>query len=140
MGQYRFYLSFENSLCKDYVTEKFFKLFSKAYGEGVVIPVTRGGADYDNFFPPGSFVNAAHFKSPKQLALYLKKLSDNVEEYTNMLRVKLRYEKMKDFGVNGFRCELCEFLNKRDPNVLRMYDHGKLVDTNDCHKPTDLVG
>ncbi len=34
---YKFYLSFENSLCRDYVTEKF---FTRA---GNILPVVRGG-------------------------------------------------------------------------------------------------
>ena len=34
---YKFYLAFENSACRDYITEKFFKVFDKG-----VIPVVRG--------------------------------------------------------------------------------------------------
>ena len=34
---YKFYLSFENSLCRGYITEKFFKIM-----EAPIIPVVRG--------------------------------------------------------------------------------------------------
>nr|KAG5701498.1 hypothetical protein BaRGS_000894 [Batillaria attramentaria] len=51
---YRFYLSFENSVCRDYVTEKFYKIFANVNA----IPVVRGGADYKKFFPPGTFIDA----------------------------------------------------------------------------------
>jgi hypothetical protein len=46
---YKFYLSFENTLCMDYITEKFFYVFASNDGP---IPVALGGlstADYQRF-------------------------------------------------------------------------------------------
>lgn len=43
---YKFYLSFENTLCKNYITEKFFYTFASTDGP---IPIALGGlsiADY----------------------------------------------------------------------------------------------
>lgn len=40
-SNYKFYLSFENSVCPDYVTEKFFHAMSR-----YIIPVVYGGANY----------------------------------------------------------------------------------------------
>ena len=40
--KYKFYLSFEDAICKDYATEKFFAL----YGGLNLIPVVLGGANY----------------------------------------------------------------------------------------------
>ena len=44
---YKFYLSFENSVCDDYVTEKFFNILD--YN---VIPVTYSGANFSAIAPP----------------------------------------------------------------------------------------
>ena len=44
---YKFYLSFENSFCTGYVTEKFYKAL-----ELDIIPVVMGGADYKARAPP----------------------------------------------------------------------------------------
>ena len=40
--RHKFYLSFENSVCLDYATEKFYETFK--YG---MIPIVYGGAQYD---------------------------------------------------------------------------------------------
>ncbi|GFR61722.1 alpha-(1,3)-fucosyltransferase C-like [Elysia marginata] len=55
---YKFYLSFENSFCKDYVTEKFFKLFQNID----VIPVVQGGFDYKKNLPSNVFVDSLDFR------------------------------------------------------------------------------
>ncbi len=50
--EYKFYLSFENSVCEDYVTEKFWKVLDYS-----VIPVVLGGANYSKFAPAKSYIN-----------------------------------------------------------------------------------
>ena len=42
---YKFYLSFENANCQDYLTEKFFT----ALRTEVVIPIALGGATQDDY-------------------------------------------------------------------------------------------
>ena len=66
---YKFYLSFENSVCEDYITEKFFRILK--YN---VIPVTYNGVDMDKFAPPHSFINTLDFKGVSNLAKYLNKV------------------------------------------------------------------
>ena len=119
MSQYQFYLSFENTFCKDYITEKFFKIFEPG---NTVIPVARGGADYDSYFEPGSFINAAHFKSAKDLALHLKFLSENVNKYVEVLEKKLKYTANPKINLNSYHCDICKLLNKRDKRVTTKYD------------------
>ena len=54
---FKFYLSFENSICKDYITEKFFNILKYD-----VIPVTFNGVDMDHYTPPHSAINALEFR------------------------------------------------------------------------------
>ncbi|XP_059139277.1 alpha-(1,3)-fucosyltransferase C-like [Physella acuta] len=138
---YKFYLSFENSICKDYITEKLFKLFRPGVH---VIPVVRGGGDYKKFFPKNLFINAADFKNAKSLALYLKNLTGDVDRYSRMLEMKDEYQVMDKPNANhkgglGFvGCRLCQYLNthKVQPKV---YDMKKWWGDDKCTTPNDIV-
>ena len=73
---YKFYLSFENSLCTDYVTEKFYRTLSLD-----LVPVVMAGADYSHFAPPGSYIDTRHFASPAALAQELWRRAEAEEYY-----------------------------------------------------------
>ncbi len=109
LSEYRFYIAAENSLCADYVTEKFYRAL-----EAGAVPIVYGGADYSAYAPINSFINAADFRSPKYLAHYLRLLDLNPNLYARY------FEWKKDWLVDrrpfdGW-CSLCEKLN--DPNQL----------------------
>ena len=63
--QYKFYLAFENIMCKDYLTEK---SITNAIEKNTV-PVIVSGANLSNptIIPPKSFINARNFKTAKEL-------------------------------------------------------------------------
>ncbi|XP_057368457.1 alpha-(1,3)-fucosyltransferase C-like [Daphnia carinata] len=105
---YRFYLAAENSLCPDYVTEKFYRALMND-----IVPVVFGGADYSQYAPPNSYVNIADFQSPKELAEYLMLLAKNDALYNKYFDWKKDYEVIRK-PLNGW-CDLCEKLN--DPTV-----------------------
>jgi hypothetical protein len=78
---YKFYLSIENSNCKDYITEK----LERAFQWGVV-PVVDGAPrmDYETFIPNhDSIIHVDDFESIEDLASYLKHLIKNDSEYYN---------------------------------------------------------
>ncbi|GFO50580.1 glycoprotein 3-alpha-l-fucosyltransferase a [Plakobranchus ocellatus] len=81
---YKFYLSFENSNCRDYITEKFFVNGLKHN----VIPIVMGAApeDYARAAPPHSFIHVDDFESPKHLAEYLNTLDKNDALYNEYFR------------------------------------------------------
>ncbi|KOC68244.1 Alpha-(1,3)-fucosyltransferase C [Habropoda laboriosa] len=74
--RYFFYLSFENSLCVDYATEKLYNALR--YN---VVPIVFGGANYNRFAPPGSYIHVLDYETPKHLAEYLKRLMKNPGAY-----------------------------------------------------------
>ncbi|XP_052098685.1 glycoprotein 3-alpha-L-fucosyltransferase A-like [Mytilus californianus] len=87
-GDYKFYLSFENSLCEDYVTEKAFRLYQEDFE---IIPVYRGAPNVKDILPTGTFISTLDFKSPRELAVYLKYVADNESVYCNYLKAKDKF-------------------------------------------------
>lgn len=109
---YKFYLSFENSICDDYVTEKYFNILGMD-----VIPLSFSGGNFTAMgAPPHSAINVLDFKSPKHLVSHLEKLHRHDELYAE-------YFWWKDFYVVRNRmedraqayCDLCQKLN--DPST-----------------------
>lgn len=61
-AEYKFYLSFENSICLDYVTEKFFFAMNHT-----VVPVTLGGTNYTSIAPTHSHIDVIpDYVDPKE--------------------------------------------------------------------------
>ena len=59
LGQkYQFYLSFENSLCDDYVSERFFNIL-----HADMIPVVMNGANMSRIAPKHSYIDLEDFTS-----------------------------------------------------------------------------
>lgn len=125
---YKFYLAFENSFCDEYVTEKFFLPLGSD-----VVPIVLGGANYSSFAPPHSYIDALQF-SPRDLAVYLKMLDQNDDEYNKFFRWKEKfYVEQAEFHSEIYReafCNLCERLNRKEnrkiyPSVERWWIEGK---------------
>ncbi|XP_053206345.1 glycoprotein 3-alpha-L-fucosyltransferase A-like isoform X2 [Panonychus citri] len=85
-NEYKFYLSFENSICRDYFTEKVVNILDLD-----IIPIVFGGASYSTVLPEHSFINALDFQSPQQLANYLNYLSNNETAYNEYFTWKHDY-------------------------------------------------
>lgn len=110
-ARYKFYLSFENSICTDYVTEKFFNILNYD-----IVPVVMGGANYSAIAPPHSFIDALQFDGPKELADYLMKLDredglyGEYFKWKNSFTVEAGVEQMARHAF----CDLCAKLHKSD--------------------------
>jgi len=130
---YKFYLAFENTLCEDYITEKFFSWYSKD-----LIVVVRGGANYSKFVPEGTYINAADFPSPEALADFLNKLGSDKTRYLGYLKRKDHYHVITEQETvqNAF-CAVCWRLNH-----LKQFRNSQKTMSKwwfqSCHSPLDL--
>ncbi|OWF36759.1 Glycoprotein 3-alpha-L-fucosyltransferase A [Mizuhopecten yessoensis] len=87
-SDYRFRLAFENSNCRDYVSEKFWNALAEE-----VIPVVNW--HYSNqrppFVPPKSYINIYDFDSVAALGKYLNFVANNDEEFNSYFEWKKYY-------------------------------------------------
>ena len=113
VGQkYKFYLSLENSLCLDYVTEKYFSMMQ----HNVVPIVLSLQGSHAKLSPPHSFINAMDFSSVRRLADYLKEVDANDTKYNEYFWWKSLYtvrNSERDF-IKGM-CRLCAALHQNLP-------------------------
>jgi hypothetical protein len=147
-NSYKFYLAFENSLCSEYTTEKFWKIYtpSRLFKLNIV-PVVKGARDYEykNIALPYSFINADNFNSPKSLADYLNYLNFNDTAYMEYydskfdliktLKTKIikneTYEKPRD-DFTPF-CEICSKLH--DNYYLNNHHKNKIIKISEWFNP-----
>ncbi|XP_067660248.1 alpha-(1,3)-fucosyltransferase C-like [Haliotis asinina] len=127
-NEYRFYLSFENSPCFDYFTEKLFKVYSHN-----IVPVVRGGANYSSLVPPGTYINAADFSTPQELAKHLQYLEQNVTAYAEILERKSRYIQTNLDQLESAYCDFCVKIHNLDLFRQQYYDIGKWLTQETCH-------
>ncbi|XP_050404376.1 alpha-(1,3)-fucosyltransferase C [Patella vulgata] len=133
---YKFYLSFENSLCKDYITEKFFDRQNLD-----VVVITRGGGDYTQFYPQESFIDSKNFKNAHELGKFLLKLDKDNNAYLKYLKSKENYRSV-DFSLSIKKglCDMCKMLHDKKIHRNVYKDYNKWWSNNHCNsKPTDII-
>lgn len=106
-AKYKFYISFENSNCLDYVTEKLFDNLQLR-----VVPIVMDlNGNYARLAPPGSFINALDFPTVQTLADYLLLLDRNDTLYNQYFEWKDRYEvRNKPEQIRQWLCRFCSLL------------------------------
>ncbi|XP_070506558.1 alpha-(1,3)-fucosyltransferase C-like [Chironomus tepperi] len=129
---YYFYFSFENGICNDYVTEKFYKMMNL-----YAVPVVFNGVkDMNNFAPPKSYIDANDFTDAEKLADYLKYLIDNPKEYMNYFWWRKYYDAV--FPADKYtHCSICKKLNEMVNEDRGQYyiNISNWFYKNSCRKP-----
>ena len=102
---YKFYFAAENSLCQDYVTEKFYDVL-----ETDMVPIVYSAVrNYEVLgIPNGSYINVADFSTVKELADQILWLSEHPAEYVAMLKARAGIK--KSTATEIFWCRICEKL------------------------------
>ncbi|XP_071476012.1 alpha-(1,3)-fucosyltransferase 11-like [Diadema antillarum] len=127
IAKYKFHLAFENAICDDYITEKFFRPFHVGS-----VPIYRGSSSAQDWAPSiKSFINVDSFDTPEQLAYFIKLLDEHDDVYLNYLTYKengvtnehlVEHMQNRKYAVNewdkhsfisGFECYVCEKISER---------------------------
>ena len=126
---YRFYLSFENSLCEGYVTEKMKRLIERPI---TTIPIVMGFMNYSMFLPEKTYIDTKDFESPKALADYLKHISEHPELFNEYINRKNSLNMLRNHAYNkSLICLLCDFLHQNydkhfeEPDIKSFWSVGK---------------
>ena len=117
---YKFYLSFENANCFDYISEKFFT----ALKTEEVIPIALGGAstnEYTTSAPPRSYIHVNEYPTVEALAKQLEYLSQNQTAYKEYFWWTEYYQvsSLWDHYVSA-QCDLCEKINLSNRKRLKL--------------------
>ncbi|XDV33968.1 hypothetical protein PO909_004195 [Leuciscus waleckii] len=117
MTSCKFYLSFENSIHRDYMTEKLFNPL--AIG---TVPVVIGPPreNYEQFIPSESFIHVDDFPSPKELADHLKLMDQNEDLYRQYFTWREHFvSKGASFGL-AHACRICDHIRRnKDYRVVK---------------------
>ena len=107
LRKHKFYLSFENSFCRDYVTEKLYK--NALTNE--IVPVVLANMEFNDptIIPPGGGINVLDFSSVKELAEYMKKVGSNSTLYNNYFRWYSNYTVLSEITHETW-CAVCQKL------------------------------
>ena len=114
ISDYKFYLAFENQLCDEYVTEKYWYRAIK----NNVVPIVLGGSSYRDprVAIPGSYINVLDFSNIDMLVKYIKYLDSNHTAYNEYFRWKDVYslwEPLCDWPFEPYwACQMCMRLHK----------------------------
>lgn len=100
-----FYLAFENSVAREYITEK---LWRNAY-QGGAVPVVLGPplSDYKAVTPPKSFIHVDEFSSVKKLGTYLQQLTQDKKRYTDYFSWKQKWKVKLYTDWRERLCKIC---------------------------------
>ncbi|XP_044758476.1 alpha-(1,3)-fucosyltransferase 7-like isoform X2 [Coccinella septempunctata] len=122
INKYLFYLSFENSDCREYITEK---VFWNGYHKNS-IPVVMGynKKTYEKLLPPNSFLHVDDYASPSDLARMILSLNET-GKFMDYFQWKKNYEVVNEHGYFKSKsyhlCRICEALNFNN-RTLKVYD------------------
>ena len=106
---YKYYLSLENSFCREYITEKFWLALRRG-----TVPIILGARkdDYAAVAPPNSFIHVDSHHNLVTLVRYLQHLDRNDDEYVQFYEWRINYGVSADLSnLRDYNCRLCAALH-----------------------------
>lgn len=124
--KYKFYLAFENSICRDYTTEKYWHAQTIKHQ----IPVVAASNSTLSLLPPKSYLNLFDFPTVKDLADEMLRIGNNATLFNSFFEWQKYYKP----GPNSF-CTFCKALHE-NRTAQSYHDMEAWIKHDTCSKPT----
>ncbi|CAF0859212.1 unnamed protein product [Adineta steineri] len=122
VGKYKFALAFENAVCTDYITEKFWRPLRVG-----TIPIVYGSDQFQDFLPDNhSAISILDFSTPADLARYIHELNTNDTLYDSYRQFKLTRTISND-------TLLAQTMSKRTWGIHNDHIRGNFISKLECH-------
>ncbi|AHC02812.1 alpha-(1,3)-fucosyltransferase [Proboscivirus elephantidbeta5] len=105
----KFYLAFENSVHRDYITEK---LYRSLMAGAVPIVLGTSRENYENYVPGDAFIHVNDYTSPIELASHLNAIDKNVTLYLQYFNWKTRLQVSIVNIWEASVCHACNYMKK----------------------------
>ena len=127
-SSYQFYLAFENSDCREYVSEKYWSTLMRNQ-----IPIVAWKLPMDDLVIPNSYINVRDFKDLHTAGEYIKRVSENRPLFNSYFEWKKKYKQIFEMGF----CRLCENLKDTNQNAQVYHDMSGWLSNAVC-KPVSV--
>ena len=114
---YKFYIGFENTICKDYIPEKLADSYEENHN---TIVVYWGSPNAKELFPSDTLVDVNDFKRLKDLAQYLISITSSVVNCISFLSPKHRYSVNEPHSSSSI-CEWLDPISNINPVHTKRY-------------------
>ncbi|UVZ35180.1 alpha-(1,3)fucosyltransferase [Elephant endotheliotropic herpesvirus 5B] len=105
----KFYLAFENSVHKDYITEK---LYRSLLAGSVPIVLGTSRQNYENYVPRDAFVHVDDYSSPLELAAHINAIDKNDTLYLKYFDWKTQLQVTINNIWEASVCDSCNYIKK----------------------------
>ena len=127
----KFFLSFENSLCDEYVTEKLWLPILNG-----VVPIVMGAYNYSRILPRNSYIDVKDFKTVEDLGKHLLKVNSDDKLYNDYFAWKRTH---KYVAYPPPQCALCEYMNQNTGKVKTYTNLDRFWNRHiDCDEPGEF--
>uniref|UniRef100_A0AC35G800 Fucosyltransferase n=1 Tax=Panagrolaimus sp. PS1159 TaxID=55785 RepID=A0AC35G800_9BILA len=114
--KYYFLIIIENTVCNDYITEKYWNNFGLP-----LIPIVMRKRIYEMRIPPKSYIAMDEFKSPKEMGEYLTMLTKNQTAYMEYFKWRKEGWSKVPWNIKEYEigyCDLCSQLLQKGREVV----------------------
>ena len=139
-NQYKFYLAFENSICYEYITEKYWSTLQSTSFFNIPIALGASLHQYEVYSPPNSYLHTRNFTSAKSLAEFMHKLDKNDTLYNSYFDWRYTHDIVPHGNRRDFRCFICQAANEKIDGDERFKMRSKYWNLGDCQQQPEPVG